>query len=119
MSLYLKNTADEVKSKLNKYAFSGGRDPVSEHIRLGANLEVDVPFFFLRLFEQDDEKIEAIARAYGPGELPEGTNRMMSGTLKAEVTKVIAGALAKLQASRKAVTPDLIAQLTQIRELPT
>jgi tryptophanyl-tRNA synthetase len=116
MSLYLKNTVNEIKAKLNKYAFSGGRDPVSEHVRLGADLDVDIPFFFLRAFESDDSKIEAIANVYGPGALPDGTQRMMSGTLKAEVAKVVGAAIGELQEARKGVTPALIAQLTTLRE---
>jgi tryptophanyl-tRNA synthetase len=117
MTLYLKNTANEVKTKLNKYAFSGGRDPVSEHIRLGADLAVDIPFFLLRLFAEDDGLIDVVAREYGPGELPAGTQRMMSGKLKGDVATIVASVLSRLQAARKEVTPAMIGQVTALREL--
>jgi tryptophanyl-tRNA synthetase len=32
-----------IKSKVNKYAFSGGGATIEEHKANGANLEVDVP----------------------------------------------------------------------------
>jgi tryptophanyl-tRNA synthetase len=117
MTLYLKNTPNDIKGKLNKSAFSGGRDPVSDHMRLGAVLEVDVPFYLLRLFEPNDDVVEVVAREYGPGELPEGKQRMLSGVLKQKVAGVVAGVVQGLQKARAALTLDVIAQMTTIRPL--
>jgi tryptophanyl-tRNA synthetase len=114
MTLYLKNTPNNIKGKLNKSAFIGERDPVSGYIQLGAVIEVDTLFYLLRLFEPDDDMVEVVTREYRPGELPQGKQRMLSGVLK---QKVVAGVLQSLQKARATLTPDVITQMTTIRPL--
>jgi len=43
-SILLTDTPKQIKDKINKYAFSGGRQTVEEHRQLGADLEVDVAY---------------------------------------------------------------------------
>jgi len=43
-SILLTDTAKQVKDKINKYALSGGQQTVEEHRKLGADLDIDVPF---------------------------------------------------------------------------
>jgi tryptophanyl-tRNA synthetase len=43
-SILVTDSAKDIKDKINKYALSGGQQTVEEHRRLGANLEVDVPY---------------------------------------------------------------------------
>jgi tryptophanyl-tRNA synthetase len=43
-SILLTDKPDQIKSKINKYAFSGGGATLEEHRANGANLEIDVPF---------------------------------------------------------------------------
>lgn len=75
--IYLTDTPEEVKKKINKYAFSGGRDTLEEHRRLGGNPDVDVSFQYLKiLFENDDKKLEQIEKDYRSGKL-------LSGEMKA------------------------------------
>jgi tryptophanyl-tRNA synthetase len=63
----------EVKNKINKYAFSGGRDTIEEHRKLGGNTEVDVSFQYLKhFFEEDDKKLGEIERDYKSGKLSTG-----------------------------------------------
>ena len=45
---------------MNKYAFSGGRDTVEEHRRLGGNTDVDVSYQYLTFFMEDSEKLKQI-----------------------------------------------------------
>jgi hypothetical protein len=40
----------QIKTKVNKYAFSGGRTTVEEHREFGADLEVDVSWKYLNFF---------------------------------------------------------------------
>jgi len=47
-------------SQVNKYAFSGGRDTVEEHRRLGGNTEVDVSYQYLTFFMEDGEKLKQV-----------------------------------------------------------
>ncbi len=75
-AIYLTDTDKTVRDKVNKHAFSGGRDTVEEHRKLGGNPDVDVPFQWLyMLFEPDDKRIEQIRSEYKSG-------RMLSGELK-------------------------------------
>jgi tryptophanyl-tRNA synthetase len=46
--------------QINKYAFSGGRDTVEEHRRLGGNTDVDVSYQYLSFFLEDDDKLAHI-----------------------------------------------------------
>jgi len=46
--------------QINKYAFSGGRDTIEEHKKLGGDVEVDIPYKYLTFFLEDDEKLERI-----------------------------------------------------------
>ena len=49
-------------SQINKYAFSGGRDTVEEHRKLGGNTEVDVAYQYLSFFLEDEEKLASIKK---------------------------------------------------------
>lgn len=46
--------------QINKYAFSGGRDTVEEHRRLGGNTVVDVSYQYLSFFLDDDDRLAQI-----------------------------------------------------------
>ncbi len=62
-----------VKNKINKYAFSGGKETLEEHKRLGGNPDIDVSFQYLRMFlEEDDDKLEEIYNDYKSGKLTTG-----------------------------------------------
>ncbi len=75
--IYLSDTPEEVKRKINKYAFSGGRDTLEEHRKLGGNPDIDISFLYLKyLFESDDKKLAKIESDYKSGKL-------LSGELKA------------------------------------
>jgi tryptophanyl-tRNA synthetase len=43
-AILLTDTPKDVKDKINKFAHSGGRQTVEEHRKLGADLDVDVPY---------------------------------------------------------------------------
>lgn len=57
----LSDTPAQIKSKINKYAFSGGQASIEEHRKLGGNPDVDVPYAYLRHFDDDDAKLDQIA----------------------------------------------------------
>lgn len=71
-SILLIDKPHEIKNKINKYAFSGGGATLEEHKANGANLDVDVPYQYLRFFFEDDEKLAEIADKYGKGEMMTG-----------------------------------------------
>ncbi|MEK6918102.1 MAG: tryptophan--tRNA ligase [Nanoarchaeota archaeon] len=69
----LTDSEKEVENKIKKYAFSGGRDTLEEHRKLGGNLDIDVSFQYLKfLFEEDDKKLKKIEQDYRSGKLTTG-----------------------------------------------
>ncbi len=75
--IFLSDSPEDVKKKINKYAFSGGQATVEEHRKLGGNPDVDVSFQYLRMFfEPDDRKLAQIEKDYRSG-------KMLTGELKA------------------------------------
>ncbi|MEN3048327.1 MAG: tryptophan--tRNA ligase [Candidatus Caldarchaeales archaeon] len=79
----------ELRRKVFK-AFSGGREPIEVHRRLGANLEVDVPYQILRFLLRDDAEFERITEEYGSG-------RMLSGEIKQYLFDLLAETMRDLR----------------------
>lgn len=71
-TILMTDTPAQVKKKINKYAFSGGKDTAEEHRKLGGNVEIDVACQWLKYFEDDDEKLKDIYEKYSKGELLSG-----------------------------------------------
>ncbi len=64
-TIYMTDKPNQIKNKISKHGFSGGRDTEEEHRKFGGNPDVDVAFQYLKFFEHDDEvvaKIEAVSR---------------------------------------------------------
>ena len=75
-TIFTNDTPEQVKHKIMKYAFSGGRGSVQEHREKGGVPEVDVSYQWLRImFEPDDKKLKAIYDDYVSG-------KMLTGELK-------------------------------------
>lgn len=93
--IYLSDSPDEVKKKINKYAFSGGKDTLEEHRKLGGNPYIDVSFQYLKIFfEPDDKKLKKIEDDYKSGKL-------LSGELKAILIEKINSFLKEHQKKRE------------------
>ena len=75
-AIYLTDDDKTVKNKIYRHAFSGGQSSIEEHRKLGGNPDVDVPFQWLYMFfEPEDKKIEEIRTDYRAG-------RLLTGQLK-------------------------------------
>jgi tryptophanyl-tRNA synthetase len=61
-----------VKTKIIKYAFSGGQPTVEEHRKKGGNPDIDVSYQWLTFFEEDDAKLRRIREDYKSGKLLTG-----------------------------------------------
>jgi tryptophanyl-tRNA synthetase len=59
-SIYMTDTKGQIKNKINRHGFSGGRETEEEHRRLGGDTEVDVAYQYLTFFLEDDEELEKI-----------------------------------------------------------
>ncbi len=95
-------TDDEktVKKKINKYAFSGGQATVEEHRKLGGNPDIDVPFQWLRiLFEPDDRKLRQIEDDYRSG-------KMLTGEMKQLLIEKVNAFLKEHEQERKRAEKD-------------
>lgn len=66
-AIFLTDTPQEIERKIKEHAFSGGRDTKALQEELGADLEVDVAYQWLRFFLEDDEELEKIGRDYSSG----------------------------------------------------
>lgn len=93
-AIYTIDTPAQVKKKINKYAFSGGRDTIEDHRKFGGNPEIDVSYQWLSLFEEDDKKLQTIYSEYKSGKL-------LSGELKAILIEKLNSFLAIHQKKRE------------------
>lgn len=100
-SIFLTDTPEEIKQKVFKYAFSGGRDTKEEHRRLGGNTQLDVSYQYLTFFLSDDHKLVQIKKDYESGE-------MLTGQLKQELVSVLQPLVLGHQERRKAVTDEQV-----------
>jgi len=108
--MFMTDTPKQVKDKINKYAFSGGRDTLKEHQERGGDLTVDVPYQYLCVFQFDDEKLKHVADEFGSG-------RMSSGGIKQELINVLNPFIKAHQEARVNVTDQVVAEYMKIRPL--
>ena len=66
-AIFCTDTPKQIKEKVNKYAFSGGRETVEDHRRLGGDLAVDVSYQWLTFFQHDDAELKRVGDAYASG----------------------------------------------------
>lgn len=78
----LTDTPEQVATKINKHAKSGGGATLEEQRKNGANLEIDVPFQWLKFFLEDDDQLADIEKKYSKGEM-----------LTGEVKKILIGVI--------------------------
>ncbi len=86
-AIYLSDADKTVRNKIYRHAFSGGQASIEDHRKLGGNPDVDVPFQWLYMFfEPDDKRIEEIRSEYKSG-------RMLTGILKDILVEKVTGFL--------------------------
>jgi len=95
-AIYLSDDPKTVERKIMKYAFSGGQATVELHRKLGANIDVDVPYQWLYyFFEEDDDLISKIGYEYSKG-------IMLTGEVKKILTERINNFLSDHRKKREA-----------------
>jgi tryptophanyl-tRNA synthetase len=60
-AIFMSDTPNQIKNKVNKYAFSGGQATRELHQELGGNPDVDVAYQYLTFFTDDDAVLDEIA----------------------------------------------------------
>ncbi|KAF1374779.1 hypothetical protein PFLUV_G00232630 [Perca fluviatilis] len=109
-SIFLTDTPKQLKNKVNKHAFSGGKDTVEEHRKYGGNPDIDVAFMYLTFFLEDDEQLEKIRQDYTSGAL-------LTGELKKILIETLQPMIAEHQERRKQVTDETVKQFMTPRPL--
>ncbi|KAF7071068.1 hypothetical protein CFC21_076478 [Triticum aestivum] len=110
-AIYVTDSTKDIKTKVNKYAFSGGQDSVELHRKLGANLEVDVSIKYLNFFLEDDDELERIKKAYKEG-------RMLTGEVKQLLVTVLSEMVERHKRARARVTEEMVDAFMAVRPLP-
>nr|GEZ83885.1 tryptophan--tRNA ligase, cytoplasmic [Tanacetum cinerariifolium]GEZ83896.1 tryptophan--tRNA ligase, cytoplasmic [Tanacetum cinerariifolium] len=95
------DSKNDITEKVNKHAFSGGKDSIKDHRKYGANLEVDIPFKYLSFFLEDDEELKHIRKEYGSG-------RMLTGEVKQRLIEVLSELVERHRAARALVTDEMV-----------
>ncbi|KAK2592877.1 tryptophan--tRNA ligase [Conoideocrella luteorostrata] len=109
-AIFLSDTAKQIKTKVTKYAFSGGRDTLEEHREKGGNVDVDVAYQYLTFFMEDDEKLEKIKEDYTSGKL-------LTGELKAICIEYLQKYVSVFQERRSKVTDAVVDEFMSVRPL--
>ena len=100
-TIYTTDTPEQVKKKINKYAFSGGQPDIDEHRKIGGNPDIDVSYQYLRIFfEPDDDKLKKIYDDYKSG-------NMLTGELKGILIEKINKFLSVHQEKREQVRKNI------------
>ncbi|XP_028808788.1 tryptophan--tRNA ligase, cytoplasmic [Neltuma alba] len=110
-AIYVTDSAKDIKTKINKYAFSGGQDSIEKHRQLGANLEVDIPIKYLTFFLEDDAELEHMKKEYGAG-------RLLTGEVKQRLIEVLTELVERHRRARAAVTEEMVDAFMAVRPLP-
>jgi len=109
-AIYLTDTPEEVKFKVNNKAFSGGQQLAEDQRKYGADIDADIPYRWLFFFLDDDAELQQIHDDYKSG-------KMMSGEIKAKLIDVLNEIIANHNAARSMVTPDIVDAFMAIRKL--
>merc|ERR1719272_1375383 len=86
-TIFLTDSMNMIKSKVNKYAFSGarGKGDKADTEKYGVDLDKDVPYQYLTFFLHDQKKLDEIKEKYAVGQM-----------LTGEVKKVLIDVLQEL-----------------------
>ena len=109
-AIFVTDTPKQIKTKVNKHAFSGGKATVEEHRLLGADLSVDIPWKWLQFFLDDDVELAKIGEEYGAG-------RMLTGEVKARLIEILSEKVGAFQERRAQVDDARVKEFTTVRDM--
>lgn len=109
-AVFMKDTPKQIKDKINRFAFSGGRDTVQEHREKGGDTTKDVPYQYLTFFLEDDEELEKIRVEYSTG-------RMLTGEIKAKCIEQLQIYVKGFQERRAQVSDETVRLFMDRRKL--
>ncbi|RYO94213.1 hypothetical protein DL766_009759 [Monosporascus sp. MC13-8B] len=109
-AIFMTDTPKQIKTKINRHAFSGGQSSLEEHRRIGGNPDVDVSYIYLTYFEESDEKLAAVYKNYREGSL-------LTGELKKMAIDLLQEYVQQFQTRRAAVTDQVLEEFMRPRKL--
>ncbi len=104
-TIFTTDTPKEIKSKILKYAFSGGQATIEEHREKGGNPDIDMSYQWLRFFEEDDGKLKKTYDDYKSGKLLSGELKML---LVQKITAFLAVHQKKREEAKKRINEFLL-----------
>jgi len=81
-SIYMSDTPNQIKNKINRHGFSGGRETEEEHRKYGGDTEVDISYQYLSFFLDGDDELQTLGEDYRAG-------RLLTGQLKARCIQLL------------------------------
>ncbi|KAL9658682.1 hypothetical protein ABK040_006216 [Willaertia magna] len=109
-SIYLTDTPNKIKDKINKHAYSGGGATKEEQEKFGADLSVDVSIKYLEFFMEDDEKFKEICEKYETG-------KMLTGEVKKILIEILQKIVKEHQERRAKITDEEVKEFLSVRKL--
>lgn len=109
-TIFMTDTPKQIKTKINKYAYSGGGKTIEEHRKYGANIDVDISVKYLEVFMEDDDELERIKTEYKKGNL-------LTGEVKAILVKILQDFVLKHQETRKNITDEILNTFISVRKM--
>lgn len=109
-AIFMGDTPNQIKKKINKYAISGGQDTAELQRELGGNTKNDMPFQYLTFFLEDDEELAKIKEDYESG-------RMLTGEIKAKCISEVQTFVKDFQDRRAITTEDVVNDFMRVRPL--
>lgn len=100
-AIFMSDTPNQIKNKINKHAFSGGRESLEEHRKHGGNPDVDVAYTYLSYFLEDDAELEDLAQKYRSGD-------MLTGEMKARCISELQKFVGAFQERRAEVSHEVM-----------
>ncbi|KAF8889770.1 hypothetical protein CPB84DRAFT_1849301 [Gymnopilus junonius] len=98
-SIFMTDKPNQIKNKINKHGFSGGKETEEEHRRLGGDPDIDVSYQYLTFFLEDDEELERLHKDYRAGTL-------LTGQLKARCIQELQRFVSDFQHRRASITDE-------------
>ncbi len=112
-AIFLTDTAEEIQYKIKHHALSGGQEKAADQRKLGANLEVDVAYQWLRFFLEDDDELKRIGEEYSSGQ----GEYWCTSKVKERLASVLQELVAEHQKRRAEVTDDEVRKWMSERKL--
>jgi tryptophanyl-tRNA synthetase len=112
-AIFLTDSPEDIHRKIMHHAFSGGRETKIKQQELGADLEVDVSYQWLRFFLEDDDELAAIGESYGSGK----GDYWSTGSVKARLIALLQQLVSEHQERRARITDEEVRKWMKERSI--